>query len=247
MHGPDTRSAVLALLADGCTTAAVSRELGVARSTIRSWRDDPLAVSRAACWRCGDGDVPGEAYAALLGFYLGDGYLARVRGLPVLRVSCDPTYPLVVEDVRELVRRVRPSGHTYLTHPLGTVVVHSGWKHWVCLFPQHGPGRKHERHLDFHDWQRQIVECWPEALLRGLFHSDGSRVNNWATRKVAGEQKRYEYPRWQFVNHSEQIRDICADALDLVGVPYRRSSWKTISVSTRSGVARLDDLIGPKS
>jgi len=35
-------------------------------------------------------------------------------------------------------------------------------------------------------------------------------------------------------------------ALDLVGVPWRQSSWKTISVSTRTGVARLDELIGPK-
>jgi hypothetical protein len=30
-------------------------------------------------------------------------------------------------------------------------------------------------------------------------------------------------------------------------VPWRQSNWKTISVSTRAGVARLDELIGLKS
>ncbi len=96
-------------------------------------------------------------------------------------------------------------------------------------------------------WQWQIVERHPADFLRGLFHSDGCRVRNWATREVAGQQKRYDYPRWQFVNHSAEIRGWCTDALDPVDVPWRRSSWKTISVSRREAVARLDELIGLKS
>ena len=96
------------------------------------------------------------------------------------------------------------------------------------------------------DWQWEIVERHPGDFLRGLFHADGCRVNNWATRVVGDRRKRYDYPRWQFVNHSEEILDWCTQALDLVEVPWRRSSWKTVSVSTRSGVARLDDIVGPK-
>ncbi len=38
------------------------------------------------------------------------------------------------------------------------------------------------------DWQRDIVEEHPAEFLRGLFHSDGSRVRNWATRMVAGRE-----------------------------------------------------------
>jgi hypothetical protein len=64
---------------------------------------------------------------------------------------------------------------------------------------------------------------------------------------VAGAVKRYDYPRWQFTNCSPEIQQWCCDALDLVGVPWRKSNAKTISVSTRAGVARLDELIGPKS
>ncbi|ANH40083.1 hypothetical protein I601_3678 [Nocardioides dokdonensis FR1436] len=55
------------------------------------------------------------------------------------------------------------------------------------------------------------------------------------------------YPRWQFSNTSDDIRDLCCWALDLVDVAWRRSSTTTISVSTRAGVARLDELVGLKS
>ena len=58
--------------------------------------------------------------------------------------------------------------------------------------------------------------------------------------------KRYDYPRWQFTNHSAEIRGWCCEALDLVDIAWRQSNWKTISVSTRADVAQLDELIGPK-
>jgi hypothetical protein len=66
-------------------------------------------------------------------------------------------------------------------------------------------------------------------------------------RTVAGGKKRYDYPRWQFTNNSTEIRAWCGEALDLVGVAWRQSNWKTISVSRRGDVRRLDDLIGPKT
>ena len=129
----------------------------------------------------------------------------------------------------------------------GVVVVQSNWKHWPCLFPQHGPGRKHERPIVLEPWQREVAQAFPADLLRGLFHSDGCRVSNWATRVVHGERRRYDYPRWQFVNASEDILGVCTWALDLVDVAWRRSGPRTVSVSRREAVAALDRLIGPKS
>ena len=128
----------------------------------------------------------------------------------------------------------------------GCYDVSSYWKSWPCVLPQHGPGRKHERKLDLEPWQREIIEAHPADFLRGLFHSDGCRTNNWATRLVRGEKKRYDYPRWEFVNNSDDIRRWCTDALDLLDVPWRQPGWKCIAVSTRAGVARLDELIGLK-
>jgi hypothetical protein len=129
----------------------------------------------------------------------------------------------------------------------GCTVITVSWKHWPCLFPQHGPGRKHTRELVMADWQRSIVEEHPAAFLRGLFHSDGCHVNNWATRMVAGEKRRYEYGRWQFTNESGDIMRWCGEALDLLEVPWRQTSRRTLSVSRREAVVRLDTLIGLKS
>jgi hypothetical protein len=183
-----------------------------------------------------------------LGWYLGDGHIsAGRRDVYALHIFNDRMYPNLNAHVADLMRRVKPGGRPHTRNVPGCVITTVSWKHWGCLFPQHGPGRKHERELGMADWQRALVSAHPADFLRGLFHSDGSRVKNWATRPVAGVMKRYEYPRWQFTNCSAEIQQWCCDALDLVDVPWRRSNQKTISVSTRAGVARLDELIGPKS
>ena len=130
------------------------------------------------------------------------------RGYAALRISCDAAYPGIVADAEGVVKAVHPSRPTFRVRAPGVTVVQSHWKHWPCLFPQHGPGRKHERPIVLEDWQRAIVEQHPADFLRGLFHSDGSRVRNWATRVVAGERKRYDYPRWQFPSLSPSLRGL---------------------------------------
>ena len=103
----------------------------------------------------------------------------------------------------------------------------SDWMHWPCLLPQHGPGRKHARHLGMAEWQWDIVQEHPADFLRGLFHSDGCRVSNWALQVVSGEKKRYEYPRWHFTNESAEIMAWCQDALDMLNIPWRQSSRRS--------------------
>lgn len=222
----------------------VSRMTGISRSTLRDWRDRPR---ERECPRCDGATLSAGHYAALLGYYLGDGCVSVQARYSSLRISCDASYPGIVDDVVTTIKGVRPNGKVHLVTAPGVTVVSANWKHWPCLFPQHGPGRKHERPIVLEDWQRSIVEVHPGPFLRGLFHSDGCRVRNWATRPVAGEIKRYEYARWQFTNVSADIRELCSWALDLVGIPWRQSNWRTVSVSTRDGVAALDELIGLKS
>jgi hypothetical protein len=43
---------------------------------------------------------------------------------------------------------------------------------WPEAFPQHGPGRKHDRPIVLEPWQREIVDSFPRELLRGLLDSD---------------------------------------------------------------------------
>ncbi len=247
MYPPAVRTRGLELLGEGWTLSAVSRELGVQRSTIRAWRDQPLRARLGDCPRCDGAHLDRAAYAALLGFYLGDGCVAQQRRCYSFRVSCDARLPDIVEDVSRLVTVMRPHSRAFRVQAPGAVIVHANWKHWPCLFPQHGPGRKHERAIALEPWQAEIVEAHPWEFLRGLFHSDGSRTANWATRVVAGRRKRYDYPRWEFVNTSTDILGLCAWALDLVEVAHRRPRATAIAVSRRDDVRRLDRHIGAKS
>jgi hypothetical protein len=240
----------------GMPDAANAALHGVAVKTIRRWRREYQRRGRprgqlhtvSPCPQCEDADLDAEAYAELLGWYLGDGCISRGRrGVLNLHVYNDERYVADNQHIARLMGAVKLGGRAHTRRVPGCIVTTISWKHWACLFPQHGPGRKHERPIVLEDWQRTIVEMHPGPFLRGLFHSDGSRVRNWTTRMVAGEKKRYEYPRWQFTNVSVDIRELCCWALDLADVPWRQSNHKTISVSTRAGVARLDELIGPEA
>lgn len=229
---------------------------GVSLSTIRRWRRVHLrdrgtrgqSHTAVACPRCEGGRLDEAAYAELLGWYLGDGHIsAGRREVWNLHVFNDERYPGLNARLVELMGTVKPGGRPHVRRKQGCVVTTVSWKHWLCLFPQHGPGKKHHRSISLTAWQHDLVARHPAALLAGLMHSDGCRVRNWATRRVGGEVRRYEYPRWQFSNRSEDILGLCCWALDLVGVAWRRSGPFTVSVSRRAAVARLDALVGPKT
>lgn len=249
MYDDAVRERALVLHAQGATVSEVARVLGISRGALRDWRRRPEALVPNGCARC-HGACPrhGASYSALLGFYLGDGCVSVFRRTRVtLRVACDATYPRIVDDVSALISDMAPRGDVFHVRAPGVVVVTAMWRHWLCLFPQHGPGRKHDRMIELEPWQSEIVDTFPADFLRGLFHSDGARVKNWATRIVNGERKRYAYPRWQFSNRSEDILGLCGDALTRADVQWRRSSRQHISVSRRDAVARLDELIGLKA
>jgi hypothetical protein len=129
---------------------------------------------------------------------------------------------------------------------VGCVAVESTTQHWLCAFPQHGPGHKHERRIVLEPWQQALVEADPRPLVRGLVHSDGCRVMNWTEQRVAGTTKRYTYPRYFFSNVSADIRGIFTDALDRLGVAWRQNNWNSISIARREAVAALDEFVGPK-
>ena len=78
-----------------------------------------------------------------------------------------------IERILVLMATVKPGGRPHRRRVPGAVVCTMSWKHWPCLFPQHGTGRKHERSIVLHPWQHAIVERHPGPFLRGLFHSDG--------------------------------------------------------------------------
>ena len=118
----------------------------------------------------------------------------------------------------------------------------------LVAFPQHGPGRKHERRIELTDWQLELTRAHPGALVRGLIHSDGCRtVNRFTTRLPSGRVKEYAYPRYFFSNESADIRAIFCDHCELLGVRWTQSNRRNISISHRTSVTIMDEVVGPKS
>ncbi|WP_231394738.1 hypothetical protein [Micromonospora sp. CNB394] len=182
------------------------------------------------------------AYAYLLGLYLGDGHLAVTPKVPVLRIACTSTYPDLVDACAEAMLATLALKVQRIPKK-GCISVESSGQHWPCLFPQHGPGKKHKRPIVLADWQRAIVEAHPGDFLRGLFHSDGCRFAN----RVVVRGKEYVYPRYMFSNRSADIMALCQWALDLLGIAWRMNLPWSLSVARREAVAVLDQHVGPKS
>ncbi len=250
MYDLDTRRRAMSLVRGGHSLSAVSARTGVSRSTLRSWRDRPEPADRdPRCARCDPGAVPPPVpdYSYLLGLYLGDGCLSRApRGGHVLRVACAAVYPGLVDACERAIRAVHPTGSVCRVPAPGCVHVTSYFRHWPCLFPQHGPGRKHERAIVLAGWQEEIVARCPWEFVRGLLHSDGCRLTNRTGRVVGGERRAYAYPRYFFTNRSADIRALFTGTLDRLGVAWRQANDWNVSVARRDAVALLDRHVGPK-
>jgi hypothetical protein len=188
---------------------------------------------------CVDEGGLGRFYPYLLGLYLGDGMLTlAARNVWRLRISLDTKYPCIIARAKAAIAEVgaRTAGET--ARP-GCVELHTNWKHWRCLFPQHGPGPKHLRQIRLEPWQTSLVSRYPDEFLAGLIHSDGCRCVNRA--------KGHQYPRYFFSNLSVDIRALFASTCALVAVECRPAGRRNVSVARRGSVEILDRLVGPKS
>ncbi|MEU1512690.1 helix-turn-helix domain-containing protein [Streptomyces sp. NPDC005811] len=254
MYDISTRKLAVALVAQGRSLNSVSKETGISRSAISRWltRIEPLERT-PPCFRCRD--TPGipentAAYAYLLGLYLGDGYIISKPRQHYLMVTCTASWPGLIDAAESAMRQVLPEPSVTRLQRTGCVDVKSFTKHWTCVFPQHGPGKKHERPIILEPWQQGIIDADPWEFIRGLIHSDGCRLTNWTTRVVAGVRKRYEYPRYFFTNVSDDIRQLYTDTLDKLGIEWthctRHGNPYNISVARKASVALLDAHVGPK-
>jgi hypothetical protein len=223
---------------------------GVSIRTIRHWRygtrrDGTRGAPR--CPRCDGKALDEEAYAYLLGLYLGDGHITHGRrGVYALNVKCSNCWPGLIEAAHTAMAAAMPTSSVFRVARTGCVEVKSWSKHWPCLFPQHGPGTKHTRTIALAPWQEKIVTTYPGSFARGLFHSDGCRVVNRVRRELADRNRWYEYPRYFFSNESADIVGLCTQTLDQLGVSWRMARPNLLSVARREAVARLDEFVGPK-
>jgi hypothetical protein len=188
----------------------------------------------------------GIDYAYLLGLYLGDGHITtHHRGVHRLGITLDRKIPWNHSRVRPRDGGRDASSKVGIQHcrNMHADFVYSYSRAWPCLFPQHGPGRKHLREIRLSGWQLSLVEKEPKPLLRGLIHSDGSHSVN----TIKHPKKTYVYPRYLFSNKSEDIKRIFCNACDLLGIEWRVMNAKDISIARRESIALMDEFVGPKA
>ena len=173
-----------------------------------------------------------------------------------MRIFLDLKYPGVIDECEVAFTEVMPANKVSRLERSGSfadgddpsnVEVSSFSKAWPCLYPQHGPGMKHTRRIWLADWQQDLAERWPEALLRGMIQSDGCRFINTGRGGWRG------HPRYCFSNVSTDVTSIFCTACDRVGLrwtaafPSDERKAVTIYVSRKDDVARMDEFIGPKA
>jgi hypothetical protein len=182
-----------------------------------------------------------EAYAYLLGLYLGDGCISRLPRTYRLRVALDTRYPDIIGECAGAMETLLPFNKVNILQGDGNYVeVGCFSNHWPALFPQHGAGPKHLRPIILEPWQQAIVETYPIPFLRGLIHSDGCRSTN----IVKGKN----YPRYEFSNMSADIKRIFCSICDQLGIHWRTATGgRNIQIACRKDVEYLDRFIGPKS
>src|SRR5918996_2566862 len=244
-----------ALVVAGLNDCEIARRTRIPRTTVMAWRHGrrweqwPYSAGCNGCADCGAPEhafesLPNE-YVYLLGIYLGDGHIVEFpRRVYRLTVALDAVYPKIIDECRRAIAAVVPGASANVQpQPRSRCVFVAKYsKQWPCLFPQHGPGRKHERPIVLRAWQRLLVHRHAELFLRGLIHSDGCRFIN----PIRHGDKLYTYPRYSFSNASADIRKLFCDACDLLDIEWRVMNARNISVARRASVARLDEFVGPK-
>jgi hypothetical protein len=251
MHPQDVYVEARALLDRGMSINAVAGTVGVPRATVGYWRRTvgtrPRPVPVDSNWRPPDA----QAYAYLLGIYLGDGNLI-VRGRSAdLRITLDLAHPGIVDEasaaVLATVQEINLCRYDW-AHRGRVVLLQATSSIWPYAFPQHGPGKKHLRPIHLKPWQAEITRTHPRELIRGLIHSDGCRcVNRFKTKLPSGRVAAYAYVRYFFSNLSEDIKDIFCSHCDLLGIAWSRANPRYVSVHDRRSVAILDRFVGPKT
>jgi hypothetical protein len=241
--------AVESLFGKGLSDYEIGKRTGIPRTTVQRWRTRgaPPPADVPLTWRP---PCP-QSYSYLLGIYLGDGYLANSAApSPVLEISLDPAYPEIVNECSTAIQRVVATRvkASRRTTPKGEAIrLVATSRFWPLAFPQHGPGKKHERTIVLTSWQQDVVGRFPRPFLRGLIHSDGCRVVNRFRADLASGRREYAYPRYFFTNLSADIQGLFCASCERLGIRWTQSSHKNISVADRRSVAILDGFVGSKA
>jgi hypothetical protein len=146
---------------------AIARQTGISYTQVRRWiakgfdavlaspmRDRSRLDETPAGTDCElIPTVDERAYAYLLGMYLGDGHITtEPNGVHRLRITACDDYPAIMHECASAIAAVMPGRRVGYLRQQGCHDVACYSNHWPCLFPQHGPGKMHDRPIMLRDW-----------------------------------------------------------------------------------------------
>jgi hypothetical protein len=149
---------------------------------------------------------------------------SHARGVYRLRIWCANAYPELIKRCEDAMGDIIATKVSRVAC-VGCTEVASFSKHWPCLFPQHGPGRKHERRIELVPWRQELVDLDPRPLVGGLLHSDGCRVLNLGERNAL--------PALPLHQHVGRHPRIFGRACDQLGIEWRPNNRWSLSVARR--------------
>lgn len=240
-------------LQGGASMRSIARTLGIHHSTVAYWlkqqrapkpslslpQEPYIAPTAFATW---------YSYSYILGLYLGDGHISKVRRSYRLRITQDMRYPtliaLNIHHLGLLLPHSSPSAYPCSDGNCTNVTVYA--KILPLLFPQAGKNRKDQREIVLAQWQQSHLQI--NGFIRGLIHSDGSRYKNRVRNAKTGRE--YSYTTYQFSSKSQEIMGLMMHSLESIGVNFRHRTKRdveSITISQRADVALLDQIGCQKS
>lgn len=182
-------------------------------------------------------------YSYILGVYLGDGTISKIKRGYKLRIFLDSKYYNIVEESVKNLKLLFPNNKVNVHKELCNMYIITLYSNLLPkLFPQFGKGLKHKRNIILDKFQLENIDNI--QLIKGLFHSDGSLYK--------AKIRIYEKFFYNFTNMSKDIIDIYCKALNNIGIYYNLNQKKKnnvyqVNVYKKEYFTKLYFLIGAKN
>ena len=173
-----------------------------------------------------------KEYSYILGLYLGDGHIVKMKRTFRLRIFLDKKYDDLNNYVKRTLELLFPNNKVTINKTkINMIIINVYSNNLINLFPQHGAGKKHNRSIVLEDWQRDVIV--PDQIIKGLIHSDGSYFYSGI------------YDRYEFKNSSSDILSIFKIYSNKLNLKYTEQK-KVITFYKREDVLKLKTIIGTK-
>lgn len=214
------------LHAAGYSISKISKELGISRAAIR----DNVVLNKIKPRLTVDpankifNNHEKKCYSYLLGLYYGDGCISKYARTYKLRIFLGRHETDVSQMAKQSINCLFPTNkindYPLIHSKCNEISVYSS--KLLAYFPDHGEGKKHSRQIALVDWQKNIVEEYPEFFVTGLYDADGCGYYD------------NGYLKYNFVNTSKDIFDMFTK---YTGLEYgifcrpRPNGWKDMNIA----------------